>query len=107
MANFSRHKYILLFMTILSAVLVLRLFALTVVENKKWSAYADDMTTKSVYETAPRGDILDRNGKVLATTKAGVRVYPEGSFAAHTIGYLGRISEEEREEYVDEKGYRI
>ena len=201
MANFSRHKYILLFMTILGTVLVLRLFALTVVEHQKWSTYADDMTMRAVYETAPRGDITDRNGEIIATSKAiysvnlsrvnpdgndnpagaglereealesanlvmedlkaygedisvtgeevreqiedksytsympillaediasetaeaikeaeypgviisvnYIREYPEGSLASHTIGYLGRISQEEQEKYIDEKGYRI
>lgn len=35
-----------------------------------------------------------------------VRYYPEGETAAHIIGYLGRISQEnEIKKYVDEKGY--
>lgn len=40
-----------------------------------------------------RGDILDRNGKVLATTKIedgeNIRVYPYGSAFAHSIGFIG------------------
>ncbi len=176
-------------MTILSAILVLRLFVLTVVEHGKWSEYAEDMTMRAVFETAPRGDITDRNGEIIATSKAVysvnisrvdldreealtsannvmadlknygenimvtgnevreliedksytsympillaedissksataikeaqypgvaisvnyIREYPKGPLASHTIGYLGRISEENRVEYVDEKGYR-
>lgn len=43
-----------------------------------------------------RGDILDRNGKVLATTSAdGIREYPYGEVAAHLVGYIRGISEDE------------
>ena len=43
-----------------------------------------------------RGEILDRNGKVLATTnEEGVREYPYGEIAAHLVGYIRGISEEE------------
>ena len=147
------------------------------------------MSVRTVYETAPRGDILDRNGVLLATSRpvysvcvsrAGmdrdemletaasvmseleelgedlnvtidevrdavsdtgytaympvviaedvseeaadsiqrqrikgvsvsaeyVRSYPQGSLASHVLGYMGRISSDEEEEYVNEKGYR-
>ena len=43
-----------------------------------------------------RGEILDRNGKVLATTnEEGIREYPYGEIAAHLVGYIRGISEEE------------
>jgi penicillin-binding protein 2 len=35
-----------------------------------------------------------------------VRYYPNGNTAAHVLGYLGQISESEKAEYVDEKGYK-
>jgi cell division protein FtsW (lipid II flippase) len=35
-----------------------------------------------------RGRILDRNGKVLAETRSGKRVYPLGPATAHLIGYV-------------------
>ena len=45
-----------------------------------------------------RGDILDRNGKVLATNgENGERQYPYGNIAAHLIGYVRGISQEELE----------
>lgn len=185
----SRHMLIMGFTAILCAVLSFRLFYLTVVEDEKWKAYADDVSVRTVYETAPRGDILDRNGKVIAGNRAiysvninrinmteekvyetalrvmvilkeceenlaiteqevknavfykgydeympvtvaeevssdtarkieaaeipgvqiavdYIRYYPEGSLASHVIGYMGRISEGDEEEYVDKKGYR-
>lgn len=55
--------------------------------------------------TGSRGDILDRNGKVLATTNFnGEREYPYGEIAAHLVGYVRGISSEELEAHKGE-GY--
>ena len=55
--------------------------------------------------TGSRGDILDRNGNVLATTNEnGEREYPYGEIAAHLIGYVRGISSEELEAHKGE-GY--
>lgn len=52
-----------------------------------------------------RGDILDRNGKVLATNNEnGEREYPYGEITAHLVGYIRGISEEELEAHKGE-GY--
>ena len=52
-----------------------------------------------------RGDILDRNGKVLATTSEnGEREYPYAEVSAHLIGYVRGISSEELEAHKGE-GY--
>ena len=185
----SKHALMIWFVATLGILLAARLFMLTVVESGKWQSYADDASLRTVYETAPRGDILDRNGAVLATSRpvfsvhlsrvnltkekaletasrimdilternediqitqqeirqkieaedydsylpillaeniseetaekikaaaySGiqistdyVRTYPNGSTAAHVIGYLGRISSEEEKEFVEEKGYQ-
>ncbi len=185
----SKYRLMMLFMGILGLALTGRLLMLTVIQEDKWSAYADDMTNRVVYETAPRGDITDRNGRLLATSRCVysvhiskvalekdtamesafhvinilkerrekalisvkevrermestgydsylplvmaedisreaaediaqqeypgvqisegyVREYPQGALASHVIGYMGRISEGEQEEYVEGKGYR-
>ena len=55
--------------------------------------------------TGNRGDILDRNGKILATTKEdGKREYPYGEITAHLVGYVRGISKEELEAHQGE-GY--
>lgn len=185
----SKHRLIIYFMTALGMVILLRLLMLTVFEHARWDSYAEDMSMRAVYETAPRGDIVDRNGEVIATSrpvysviisrvdidkdkalesaaevmeyleqkdedisvtqqevretledtgytsympitlaedissdtataiqemnclgvsisKNYLREYPNGAFASHIVGYLGRITEEETAEYVEGKGYR-
>ena len=47
-------------------ILVIRLFVVTVIQHKTWSDAATSISTKSIYTTAPRGEIFDRNGKLLA-----------------------------------------
>ena len=188
-AQRSKHSIIIWFMAAAGAILVLRLFTLTIIESEKWTSYAEDMSMRVVYETGPRGDITDRNGTLLASSRAVysvniskvdmdrkealasaekvleiisscdeepaasyddvkesledtgymsympvmlagdisaetaekiqeaeypgimisknyIREYPQGALASHVIGYLGRISENEEKEYVEEKGYR-
>lgn len=51
---------------LLAAVLLIRLFVLSVVQKGQWTAAAEELSTKTIYTSAPRGQILDRNGKVLA-----------------------------------------
>lgn len=185
----SRHALIICIAALIGAVLLGRLMILTLFEGGKWSAFAEDMSERLVFETGARGDITDRNGELLATSrpvysacisrldtdkeeamsssssvleilkkngedvsvtweevrrslddnsymsympillaedikaetakaiqqadlpgvtisKNYVREYPQGALASHILGYLGRISEEEEAEYVDEKGYR-
>ena len=48
------------------ALLACRLFVLTVVQHEKWNTYADNLSQKKIYTSAPRGEILDRYGRVLA-----------------------------------------
>ncbi len=64
----SRHRLIISFMAALGLLLAGRLFMLTVIQNDKWESYAEDMSMRAVYETGPRGDIVDRNGRIIATS---------------------------------------
>lgn len=58
----------------------------------------DNYKVRVYANTGKRGDILDRNGKILATTNSeGVREYPYGEVAAHLVGYIRGISAEELE----------
>ncbi|KUK10052.1 MAG: Peptidoglycan glycosyltransferase [Clostridia bacterium 41_269] len=44
----------------------------------------------AIEEKIPRGTIYDRNGKVLAETRNGKRIYPLGRDAVHVIGFISR-----------------
>jgi len=62
----SRFNQIAAFIFILIIMLFVRLFVLTVIQNERWSVEATNLSIKSVYTPAPRGEIYDRYGKVLA-----------------------------------------
>ncbi|MBR0599498.1 penicillin-binding transpeptidase domain-containing protein [Sinanaerobacter chloroacetimidivorans] len=62
----SRNNQILLFSMVLMSLLGIRLFGLTVVEGAKWDEAASNISIKSIHTSAPRGEILDRYGRVLA-----------------------------------------
>ena len=65
----SKHTLISAFAVILSIILLSRLFVLTVVQNGKWDKYVESVSQRIIYQTAPRGDIHDCEGRVLATSR--------------------------------------
>jgi penicillin-binding protein 2 len=56
------------------AVLFLRLWALQVLAGNKYLAQANDNRVRTLRIDAPRGAVLDRNGRVLVSNVAGTRV---------------------------------
>ena len=56
------------------AVLFLRLWALQVLSGDKYLAVANDNRVRTLRLEAPRGPVLDRNGKVLVENVPGTRV---------------------------------
>jgi len=48
---------------------LLRLFYLQVYKGREYAQFSDTFTLKDVFIPAPRGNIYDRNGKILATTR--------------------------------------
>lgn len=65
----SRYYPLVWIILVLMIILTFRLFVLTVIEHKSWSKEATSQNSKEIYIPAPRGNIYDRNGVVLATTK--------------------------------------
>lgn len=53
----------------LAIILIGRLFYLTVITGQQWKKSANNLSIKGIYTASPRGSILDRNGKVLATNR--------------------------------------
>ncbi|MDR0357365.1 MAG: hypothetical protein LBH63_03245 [Clostridiales Family XIII bacterium] len=62
----SRNNILLIFFIALLILLVIRLFIITGVQGERWTVEAETNTIKSVYTDAPRGEIYDRNGVLLA-----------------------------------------
>ena len=65
----SRYYQLLVFVAVLMLALCIRLFVLTVIQEDRWAEAAVNQNTKEVVTSAPRGEILDRYGRVLATNK--------------------------------------
>jgi penicillin-binding protein 2 len=63
---------------------------------------AGGLTKEAVVEIEEK--LQDMPG--VTTSTESVRYYPQGRRASHVIGYLGRISSENEEEYIVEKGYK-
>lgn len=62
----SRYRLIVGFIVILMLILGIRLFVVTVIQHDEWTADAAQQNTKTLMTSAPRGNIYDRNGELLA-----------------------------------------
>jgi penicillin-binding protein 2 len=81
-----RQNQIQLLIFILMLVLVSRLFTLTVVEGTHWDEAAQAISIKSVYTSAPRGEILDRYGRLLAGNRPSFTVqFSQGNLDDETL----------------------
>ncbi len=81
------------------AVLFLRLWYVQILSGDKYRAQANDNRIRTVRVQAPRGDILDRNGKVMVASKTelALEVSPEdlpaaGPFRARELHQLSTVS---------------
>ena len=102
----SRFLQILSLAIILVLILGIRLFVLTVIEHDSWEKVAEGQNTKYITTSAPRGEILDRYGRVIATNKqvfnlsfnvSGLSTEEINSSAYSVV----KILEANKEEYVD------
>ena len=53
----TRYRLMLMVFTCLMAILVIRLFTLTVISHDKWVDKAENLSTKTITTSAPRGNI--------------------------------------------------
>lgn len=58
----------------LMIVLAGRLFYMTVIQGQLWQERAENLSTKTVYTSAPRGEIRDRYGRLLAGNEVSYSV---------------------------------
>ena len=70
----KRNQIKLLFL-VLMIVLAARLFYVTVIQGQIWDERAENLSTKTVYTSAPRGEIRDRYGRLLAGNEVSYAVH--------------------------------
>ncbi len=108
----SRFYQILSLVVILVLVLGIRLFVLTVFEHDRWDEVAEGQNTKYITTSAPRGEILDKYGRVIATNKQVFALtFNVSGLSTEEINNsaysLVKILEANKEEYVDNFPIRI
>lgn len=110
---FSNRYYMIVgLILVLMFILALRLFILTVVQHDKWDKSASSQSTKMIYTSAPRGNIYDRNGQVLASNKQIFSVTFSSSSSDskkinRNILKLMRLLEKDGDTYIDEFPIKI
>ncbi len=102
----SRNNQILAMVMIMMSLLGIRLFGLTVVEGARWDEAASNLSIKSISTSAPRGEILDRYGRVLAGNMPSFTVqFSAGDLSNEEINSVSRnlirIFEANRDDYYD------
>lgn len=65
----ARYQQIVGGIMLLMIILGVRLFMVTILQHDRWTAEATEQNTKSILTYAPRGNIYDRNGEVLAENR--------------------------------------
>ena len=102
----SRYNQVLAIIMIMMAILAIRLFGLTVVEGAQWGEAASNISIKSISTPAPRGEILDRYGRVMAGNIPSFTVqFSSGDLTNEQINSVSRnlirILEENGDSYYD------
>ena len=102
----SRYYQMVAILIALMAILAIRLFVLTVVEYDEWNNYATQIAEQHIYTSAPRGEILDRYGRVLAGNKQTFTVtFDPSNLKNQEINYIALqvidILEARGDEYYD------
>lgn len=102
----SRNNQMVLFIAALVSILIVRLFVLTIVEKKEWSDRSENLTSKSIYTIAPRGQVFDRNGQLLAGNKPSFNVrFSSDGLKSEEINQqaleLMKLFEKNGDKYVD------
>ena len=70
----NRINLLAVIVTILLAILIVRLFYLQIVKGGYYYKLAKDNATRVIYLTAPRGDILSKNGKIFVDNESSFNI---------------------------------
>jgi len=106
----DRYNILIIFVSIAMILLSFRLATLTIVEGDYYRDISDNKRLKEIYVTAPRGEIRDRYGRLLAGNKLSFTVQIlkdeintlSRSEKNEVLLMLARLLEEDGVNYVDE-----
>lgn len=99
--KFSRFVVLYLLVGVFFAVVAGRLFFLQVQSAQESGKKIDSMLSLSENDPAPRGDICDRNGKVLAGNRKGYLVLIKKGEKAHLALTVKNLAQYENIEYME------
>lgn len=106
----KRYNYFTFLFVIVFSVLVLSSFYTMIIKGKEYREISDTKRIKDIYLAAPRGNIYDRNGKLLAGTKSSFTVQLladqltelKGEEKNKQIKTLIRLLEEDGANYIED-----
>ncbi len=106
----DRYNIIMIVISAMLVVLLFRLATLTIVEGDKYREMSDNKRVKEIATTAPRGEIRDRYGRLLAGNKPSFTVQilkdelniTDKKKKNEVILNLVRLLEEDGVDYIDE-----
>lgn len=70
-----RIRFVIIVMAILMALVILKVFYIQVISYDKLAQLTEDLWSRKMTINAPRGDIIDRNGEILATSIVTTTIY--------------------------------
>ena len=103
----SRNNILMIFFCLLIALMSFRLFQLTGLEAQRWAQEAADNTIRTVSTSAPRGNLYDRNGVLLAASTTVFAIeFSRGSMTGaqvnESLRKVLRMLARYGEEYIDD-----
>ena len=72
--NRSRISFISLAIVIVTIIIVWRLFNMQIINGEEYIKQSNNRISATVTQKAPRGEIMDRNGKVIVSNREGYSV---------------------------------
>ncbi len=76
--------FIITVLSLLTFVLILGLFDLQIINGEEYSEQSKNRVSATVTQKAPRGEIMDRNGKVLVSNREGYSVMLQKSLISNS-----------------------
>ncbi|WP_130806549.1 penicillin-binding transpeptidase domain-containing protein [Senegalia massiliensis] len=103
----NRYSLLIIIMTVIFSIMAFKLAEITIIHGDEYREKADNTKVKKIPTPAPRGNILDVNGKVLAENRTGFTVqimkdeFTENDKNVSSIKIMSLL-EKQGENYIDD-----